>query len=193
MTQSSLDLSQVPDYLRVLATSAVDAFAAEIDPTSDPLCLVVATAQWRQAACAAADVGFTSLQFITAADFSSRIRVVAMLADDMRQCVIVAADLPVEGGLAVHLDSLSDVFANAGWHERETAEMFGISFIGNADTRPLLLQAIESDGDGARWPLRRLSALHKRADADWPGAKSADPTDSKPRRIPPSPGVNREW
>ena len=154
---------------------------------------MVAPAQWRQAACAAADSGFTSLQFITATDFASRIRVVAMLANDMRQGVIIAADVPVADGLAVEIDSLSDLFANAGWHERETAEMFGISFIGNADLRPLLLHGIESVGDTGTRPLRRSSALRKRADADWPGAKSADPTDSKPRRIPPSPGVHQEW
>ncbi len=37
------------------------------------------------------------------------------------------------------MDTVSDIYRTAEWHERETAEMFGIEFIGHPDPRKLLL------------------------------------------------------
>lgn len=67
-------------------------------------------------------------------------------------------------------DSLTPVFAGAGWHERETAEMYGLSFPGHPGLRPLLLPA-----GGVEHPLRKSHLLAAR-DAPWPGA--VDPADS---------------
>jgi NADH-quinone oxidoreductase subunit C len=39
------------------------------------------------------------------------------------------------------IDSVTDIWRTANWHERETAEMFGIKFIGHPDLRRLLLPA----------------------------------------------------
>lgn len=47
--------------------------------------------------------------------------------------------------------TLSDVWPSAVWYERETHELFGIDFEGNADLRPLLLP---EDWSGTP-PLRR--------------------------------------
>lgn len=38
-------------------------------------------------------------------------------------------------------DSVSHIWKTANWHERETAELFGIDFIGHPDPRNLLLPA----------------------------------------------------
>ena len=46
-------------------------------------------------------------------------------------------------------DSVSELFKTAEWHERETSEMFGISFIGLKDKNNLLLP------DGIIAPLRK--------------------------------------
>jgi NADH-quinone oxidoreductase subunit C len=48
------------------------------------------------------------------------------------------------------VDSVSDIWRTANWHERETSEMFGIKFIGHPDPRKLLLPA---DWEGH--PLRK--------------------------------------
>lgn len=63
------------------------------------------------------------------------------------------------------LASLTSVFPGAGWHERETWEMFGIDFDGHPDLRRLLL-AEDLDGH----PLRKERVLASRAVTDWPGA-----------------------
>jgi NADH-quinone oxidoreductase subunit C len=68
--------------------------------------------------------------------------------------------------------SLSGVFAGAGWHERETWEMFGIDFPGHPDLRPLLLP------DGfVGTPLRKDFVLTARVDKPWPGAKEPGESD----------------
>jgi NADH-quinone oxidoreductase subunit C len=69
--------------------------------------------------------------------------------------------------------SLAAVFAGAGWHERETAELFGIAFTGHPRPEPLLL----ADGfDGH--PLRKDFVLADRVEKRWPGAKEPGESDS---------------
>lgn len=82
--------------------------------------------------------------------------------------------------------TLTGVFAGADWHERETAEMFGISFPGHPDPVPLLLP------DGfAGHPLRKEFALAARAAKDWPGAREPGEShgSAPPRRRMRPPGV----
>ena len=40
---------------------------------------------------------------------------------------------------AARVDTVCDIYRAAEWHERETAEMFGIEFAGHPDPRKLLL------------------------------------------------------
>ncbi|MCE0536574.1 NADH-quinone oxidoreductase subunit C, partial [Kineosporia rhizophila] len=89
------------------------------------------------------------------------------------------------------LPSLTALWPGVAWHERETFEMFGLTFTGfedgsGAGLRPLLLP----DGfEGT--PLRKSFVLAARAAKAWPGAK--DPGDSAagkaPRRKTRPPGV----
>ncbi|MDO5741157.1 MAG: NADH-quinone oxidoreductase subunit C [Ornithinimicrobium sp.] len=101
----------------------------------------------------------------------------------------------VEDGAA--LASVTDLFAGAGWHERETHEMFGIGFEGFDDgtgmgLRPLLLpEGFEGT------PLRKSFQLASRASKPWPGAKEpggdqAGPAKRAPRRRLLPPGVPDE-
>ncbi|MCW2831967.1 MAG: NADH-quinone oxidoreductase subunit [Aeromicrobium sp.] len=91
------------------------------------------------------------------------------------------------------VDSIADVFAGASWHERETHEMFGISF--GLDLDPLLLP----DGFEGH-PLRKEFVLASRVAKPWPGAKEPGESDAESahspgrRRIKP-PGVPdpHEW
>lgn len=86
--------------------------------------------------------------------------------------------------------SVTDVWAGAAWHERETFEMFGVDFAGFDDgsgqgIRPLLLP----DGfEGT--PLRKAFVLAARVSKAWPGAKEPGESDthaspSRRRTLPP--------
>ncbi len=76
------------------------------------------------------------------------------------------------------LASLTQVWPGAAWHERETFEMFGVTFDGFDDgsgdwLRPLLLP----DGfEGT--PLRKAFVLAARASKPWPGAKEPGESDA---------------
>ncbi|WP_441245565.1 NADH-quinone oxidoreductase subunit C [Kitasatospora sp. McL0602] len=64
------------------------------------------------------------------------------------------------------LASAVGVYAGAGWHERETHEMFGIDFTGH----PHLITLLLPDGFEGH-PLRKEFVLAARVAKDWPGAK----------------------
>ena len=86
------------------------------------------------------------------------------------------------------LDTATGVYRGAAWHERETHEMFGIDFVGNARLDPLLLGA----GLGAA-PLRKDFVLAARAARAWPGEKDPSDQGGRPRRRTVPPGVPTDW
>ncbi|WP_399128903.1 NADH-quinone oxidoreductase subunit C [Actinacidiphila sp. ITFR-21] len=67
---------------------------------------------------------------------------------------------------AAELPTATGVYAGAGWHERETYEMFGVAFAGHPHLAPLLLPE-EFEGH----PLRKDFVLAARVAKAWPGAK----------------------
>lgn len=69
---------------------------------------------------------------------------------------------------APELDSATVVFPGAAWHEREAAEMFGLTFRGHPDPRPLLLA---TQVDGPQWPLRREVRLAARRAQEPPSGQ----------------------
>ncbi|WP_405924307.1 NADH-quinone oxidoreductase subunit C [Streptomyces sp. NBC_00035] len=84
------------------------------------------------------------------------------------------------------------VYAGAGWHERETHEMFGVTFEGHPGLAPLLLpEGFEGH------PLRKDFVLASRVVKAWPGAK--EPGESEhggPKRrqmLPPGVPDPNEW
>ena len=79
------------------------------------------------------------------------------------------------------------LFEAAAWHERETAEMYGVRFDGHPDLRPLLLRATP-----AVPPLRKASALAARVETPWPGAPDPS-TGGRVRRPQLPPGVRASW
>jgi NADH-quinone oxidoreductase subunit C len=61
--------------------------------------------------------------------------------------------------------TISDLFATCSWHERETAELFGIRFEGHPQPVKLLLpEPFEG------YPLRKDFPLMSREAKPWPGA-----------------------
>ncbi|NEB47086.1 NADH-quinone oxidoreductase subunit C, partial [Streptomyces sp. SID339] len=90
------------------------------------------------------------------------------------------------------LASAVDVYAGAAWHERETHEMFGVTFEGHPGLTPLLLpESFEGH------PLRKDFVLAARVAKAWPGAK--EPGESEhggPKRrqmLPPGVPDPNEW
>lgn len=75
--------------------------------------------------------------------------------------IIVKADVPDD---TLTVPSIVSVYAGANWHERETAEMYGISFAGHPDLRKLYLPT-EFEG----YPLRKDYPLLARRIKPWPG------------------------
>jgi NADH-quinone oxidoreductase subunit C len=143
----------------------------------------VAAQDWHQAVAEARDDGFDYFDWLGCVDDIGRsdtFRVVLMLRRRGSWAAqVLTTQIPRESPT---LDSIGDLFAGAGWHERESAELFGIEFIGG-DRRRLLLGA---DIEGA--PLRKDEVLAARTVEAWPGAKEPGETDASPSRrrmVPP--------
>ncbi len=84
-------------------------------------------------------LAFDYLVFLTALDRpgESRLELVYRLfSRETKLSLVLRLTLPRDDA---RVDSVSDIYRTAEWHERETAEMFGITFAGHPDPRKLLL------------------------------------------------------
>ncbi len=82
---------------------------------------------------------FDYLVFVTALDWPAEGQlelVYRLFSYASRLAVVVRTRLPRQGA---RVPTASDLYPTADWHERETAEMFGIEFTGHPDPRRLLL------------------------------------------------------
>lgn len=133
----------------------------------DPVATVPA-AQWAPAARAGRDaLGLTYLDMLTGVDEGETLRVVAYLWSVGRgEGLLLRTSVPADDAV---LDSITPLFAGANWHERETTEMFGVTFAGHPAPGPLLLP----DPPPVPTPLRKDTVLVRREQTPWPG--SLDP------------------
>ncbi len=81
--------------------------------------------------------------------------------------VMLKADLD---DAAPRVDTWSDVYAGADWHERETWEMYGFEFVGHPNLTHLYLPS-EFEG----FPLRKDFPLLAREVKPWPGLVDVEP------------------
>lgn len=136
---------------------------------------VVAVADWRTAVLEARDAGHAWFDWLACVDevgVTDELRVVLSLRNLDDPCapeLLLSCAVPRQ---QPRLDSLRDVFAGAGWHEREAAELFGVEFVGG-DRRRLLL---DPGFTGA--PLRKDEVLAARTAQAWPGAKEPGESDA---------------
>lgn len=162
----------------------------------------VTPAEWVAAATAAREAGHTFFDWLTAVDRTydeeaPGLDIVVRLLDISEPGALKAIRITTRVPDGESLDSLTSVFPGAGWHERESFEMFGQVFDGFVDhtelgLRPLLLP----DGFEGH-PLRKSFVLAARASKAWPGGREpgeghgAAPTGK--RRVQ-APGVpDPEW
>ncbi len=97
----------------------------------------------------------------------SRFQMLARLTDLQRHVsVTIKADVPD----SLSMPTWTQVYAGANWHERETHEMFGISFEGHPDLRNLYLP-----GEFEGYPLRKDFPLLARMVKPWPGIVDVEP------------------
>ena len=98
----------------------------------------------------------------------TRFQLLARVTDIKRHVgVTLKADVPDD---TLTIESWFTVYAGANWHERETHEMFGISFAGHPDLRNMYLPT-EFEG----YPLRKDFPLLARMVKPWPGLVDVEP------------------
>ncbi|MEC8464923.1 MAG: NADH-quinone oxidoreductase subunit C [Actinomycetota bacterium] len=101
----------------------------------------------------------------------TRFQMLARVTDTRRHVsVTLKADLPQHADGTMSIESWIPVYAGANWHERETHEMFGISFDGHPDLRNMYLP-----GDFEGYPLRKDFPLLARLVKPWPGIVDVEP------------------
>ncbi|WP_371480971.1 NADH-quinone oxidoreductase subunit C [Kitasatospora sp. NBC_00315] len=150
---------------------------------------------WIDALTTARDtLGLSYFDWLSAVDeladgFSVAAHLAAVDASGVRH-LLVRTRVPRERAA---LPTALGVYAGAGWHERETNEMFGIDFTGH----PHLVTLLLPDGFEGH-PLRKEFVLAARVAKAWPGAKEpgeSDHGDGPARRKMQPPGVPdpNEW
>ena len=103
----------------------------------------------------------------------SRFQVFARLYDTKRHVgITLKADLD-EASPAV--DSITESYRGADWHERETWEMYGFDFVGHPFLRHMYLP-----GEFEGHPLRKDFPLLAREVKPWPGLVDVEPMPGEP-------------
>ncbi len=163
----------------------------------DDLWLRIRTNAWRAAGVAARQLGFDYFCFLSSMDWmpspfgrgeddptqppperddtirqgytggETRFQLLARVGDVKRH---VSVTLKVDVPDSLVIESWVPVYAGANWHERETWEMFGITFAGHPDLRHIYLP-LGFEG----FPLRKDFPLLARMVKPWPGIVDVEP------------------
>lgn len=165
---------------------------------ADDVWLRIRTDAWQQAGRVAKELGFSYFCFLSGLDWlpspygkgeedpteptperstaivqgvtggETRFQVFARVYDiNAHVGVTLKADVP---DADPRIDSWVPVYAGANWHERETWEMYGITFVGHPDPRHMYLP---TDFEG--YPLRKDFPLLARMVKPWPGIVDVEP------------------
>jgi len=86
--------------------------------------------------------------------------------------ITIKADLDDD---APAVETWSEVYPGADWHERETWEMYGFDFVGHPHLRHLYLP-----GEFEGFPLRKDFPLLAREVKPWPGLVDVEPMPEEP-------------
>jgi NADH-quinone oxidoreductase subunit C len=133
--------------------------------------------RWVATLAAARDAGFTYFDWLTAVDqLDAEDRpgldvVVHLWCVERREHLLLRTRVPADD---LRLATATGVFGGAAWHERETFEMFGLTF----DDHPYLVPLLLPDGFEGH-PLRKSFVLTARASKAWPGAKEPGESDAE--------------
>ena len=104
------------------------------------------------------ELGFEHITDLAAVDHRTKLEMVYQLCSYRNHCTAeVRAEVPTDDA---SVDTVSDIWGGANWHEREAYDMFGIGFKGHPDLRRLLLPE-----DETIFPLRKSFKVKK--DSTW--------------------------
>jgi NADH-quinone oxidoreductase subunit C len=94
------------------------------------------------------DLSFDLLACQTCIDYVDHMEIVYNLFSfDKRHKIAIKTSVARDG----QIDSVTPVWKAANWHEREMAELFGVTFKGHPDPRPILLPEDWDQG----YPMRK--------------------------------------
>jgi len=178
--------SAVSAALRALEPLRIQGVSC-VDPIGGERIVDVVVDDWASAANAARTAGLHYFDFLTAYVHDDQCDVLAHLcAPDVVDGIFIRTHVPATGSLA----TLTPTYPGANWHERETAEMFGLTFDGHPNPEHLLLP-----NDFQGHPLMKSYALSPRVSQPWPGEVEPVDSNAKPRarRKSLAPGVLAEW
>ena len=150
--------------------SLLEAFpSAVVEEGYGTLTVEVSAADWVAAVSyARQELGCAFFDFLSAVDEPEGFRIVCHLANlDPWGHVVLRTLLDRE---SPSVGSVADEYAGAAWHERETAEMFGVTFLSSTG-EPLALEGLLLPPGFEGHPLRKEFVLQSRVDRPWPGAK----------------------
>jgi NADH:ubiquinone oxidoreductase subunit C len=92
---------------------------------------------------------FNYIFCLTCVDWKTHLTMVYHLTStDTRDCVVIKVKLD---RARPELETVSDIWRTAEFHEREVYEMYGVHFINHPDLRLLILP----DGWEGKWPMRK--------------------------------------
>ncbi|MEN9571274.1 MAG: hypothetical protein RL172_2505 [Bacteroidota bacterium] len=138
------------DELKILLSSLAP--AAAFDDTAELLTLTVPATDWKQLAHQLRynpTLQFDFLVFLTCVDWKTHLGMVYHLYSYQYQHNLVIK-ITVDIALP-QVDTISDYWPTANFHEREVYELFGVNFTGHPDMRLLILP----DGWEGKNPLRK--------------------------------------
>ncbi|MCA1735220.1 MAG: NADH-quinone oxidoreductase subunit C [Actinobacteria bacterium] len=177
--EAQVESTQAPEEspLSQLATRVAESVGGRAEVNFGTAKVRVDSARWVEALTKARDEhGLAFFSWLSAIDWSNdpsvgdkltseveeRYELLAAVSDlSQGHMVIYSTDLPHE---MPAIASLTSVYPGANWHERESAEMFGINFQGHPQLEKLYLP----DGFQGN-PLRKSFPLLSREVKPWPG------------------------
>ena len=179
---------------RIRAAYAERLDSAVVDEGFGPISVDVSPDEWAAALLLARDgLGCAFFDFLTAVDEQpDGFRIVAHVAAHRRDGV---QHLIVRTLVPERVASVAHVYAGARWHERETAEMFGVVFT-DPEGAALELSGLLLPEGFEGHPLRKDFVLASRVAKPWPGSKEPGESEHEAapsRRRTRPPGVPEEW
>lgn len=183
---SDAPVTEEADDAAGVAADPVAEFAASVSATLDAIShtsdfgtakVTVSSSRWVESVTAARDeLGLVFFSYLSAIDWANDVAVGDPLVESVDERFEILCGLSdITAGNIVHLSTsipkgeatlptISHVFPGADWHEREAAEMFGITFEGHPNPGPLYLpDAFEGH------PLKKSYPLLSREVKPWPG------------------------
>ncbi|HEY3375774.1 MAG TPA: NADH-quinone oxidoreductase subunit C [Candidatus Aquicultor sp.] len=126
------------------------------------------------------EAGFDLFMFVTGVDYPDSIKVAYRLYSTAKNIsLIVKTEVPKSNPV---VDSVTALWPNANWHERETYDLFGVQFKGHPDLRRIFMpedwvgHPLRKDYSDDRMIVFPNAAVKKEKAVTKPGDKASDET-----------------